>query len=52
MPFESEWFNFLLCRAAFKNFSRPVMYRVLKPGGKALITDLQKDVSKESVKSR
>ena len=52
MLFESEWFDCLLCRAAFKNFSRPVMYRVLKPGGKALITDLQKDVSKESVKSR
>jgi len=56
MPFESEWFNFLLCRAAFKNFTRAVrslqeMYRVLKPGGKALITDLQKDVSKESVKA-
>ena len=48
MPFEKELFDFLLCRAAFKNFSQPVraleeMYRVLKPGGRALIIDLRKD---------
>jgi ubiquinone/menaquinone biosynthesis C-methylase UbiE len=54
MPFEAEAFDFLLCRAAFKNFSRPVraleeMYRVLKPGGHALIIDLRKDASQESV---
>jgi len=54
MPFEPESFDFLLCRAAFKNFSRPVraleeMYRVLKPGGRALIVDLKRDASRESV---
>ena len=54
MPFDPESFDFLLCRAAFKNFTRPVraleeMYRVLKPGGHALIIDLRKDASKESV---
>jgi len=54
MPFENESFDFLLCRAAFKNFSRPAralqeMHRVLKPGGRALIIDLRKDASKESV---
>jgi len=54
MPFETESFDFLLCRAAFKNFSQPVraleeMYRVLKPGGRALIIDLRKDASVESV---
>jgi ubiquinone/menaquinone biosynthesis C-methylase UbiE len=54
MPFESESFDFLLCRAAFKNFTQPVralqeMYRVLKPGGRALIIDLRKDASNESV---
>lgn len=54
MPFEPQSFDFLLCRAAFKNFSRPVlaleeMHRVLKPGGRALIIDLRKDASKESV---
>lgn len=54
MPFENESFDFLLCRAAFKNFSQPLralqeMYRVLKPGGSALIIDLKKDASPESV---
>ncbi len=54
MPFERESFDFLLCRAAFKNFSEPVraleeMHRVLKPGGRALIIDLRRDASRESV---
>jgi ubiquinone/menaquinone biosynthesis C-methylase UbiE len=46
MPFDSDSFDFLVCRAAFKNFSQPVraldeMHRVLKPGGEALIIDLR-----------
>lgn len=54
MPFEDTSFDFLLCRAAFKNFTRPLqalkeMYRVLKPGGRALIIDLRRDTSQESV---
>lgn len=54
MPFENDTFDFILCRAAFKNFAAPLralkeMYRVLKPGGKALIIDLRRDASKESV---
>ena len=54
MPFANESFDFLLCRAAFKNFSQPVralqeMYRVLKPGGSAII-DLRRDASPESVR--
>ena len=54
IPFENESFDFLLCRAAFKNFTQPVralqeMYRVLKPGGRALIIDLRKDASRESI---
>jgi ubiquinone/menaquinone biosynthesis C-methylase UbiE len=54
MPFKRESFDFLLCRAAFKNFAAPLgalreMHRVLKPGGRALIIDLRKDSSKESV---
>ncbi|MGB8593298.1 MAG: class I SAM-dependent methyltransferase [Candidatus Acidiferrales bacterium] len=54
MPFADETFDFLLCRAAFKNFSEPKraleeMYRVLKHGGQALIIDLRRDASKESV---
>jgi len=54
MPFEDGSFDFLLCRAAFKNFAEPVtalreMHRVLKPGGTALIIDLRRDASKESI---
>jgi ubiquinone/menaquinone biosynthesis C-methylase UbiE len=50
MPFESNTFDFIYCRAAFKNFAEPVeaikeMYRVLKPGGTAVISDLRKDAS-------
>lgn len=55
MPFAAESFDFLLCRAAFKNFSEPLraldeMYRVLKPGGKAVIIDLRRDASMESIR--
>lgn len=54
MPFGDETFDFVLCRAAFKNFTEPKraldeMYRVLKPGGKALIIDLRRDASRESI---
>ena len=54
MPFADSSFDFLLCRAAFKNFSDPdgalaEMYRVLKAGGRALIIDLKKDATPESV---
>ncbi|HUE17186.1 MAG TPA: class I SAM-dependent methyltransferase [Planctomycetaceae bacterium] len=54
MPFESDSFDFLLCRAAFKNFSEPLaalgeMHRVLKPGGQALIIDLRRDATRESI---
>jgi ubiquinone/menaquinone biosynthesis C-methylase UbiE len=54
MPFAPESFDFLLCRAAFKNFTEPLpalkeMYRVLKPGGRALIIDLRRDASMQSI---
>jgi ubiquinone/menaquinone biosynthesis C-methylase UbiE len=54
MPFADNAFDFLLCRAAFKNFGQPVralqeMCRVLKPGGLGLIIDLRKDASMESI---
>jgi len=50
LPYPGDVFDFIVCRAAFKNFSRPLvaldeMYRVLKPGGSALIIDLRKDFS-------
>jgi len=55
MPFEDEEFDFLICTSSFKNFSEPViaieeMYRVLKSGGKAWISDLRRDVSKQAIK--
>lgn len=50
MPFESASFNFVYCRAAFKNFGEPIraigeMYRVLRPGGRAVISDLRRDAT-------
>jgi ubiquinone/menaquinone biosynthesis C-methylase UbiE len=54
MPFEPDSFDFLVCRAAFKNFSEPVqalheMHRVLRPGGQALIIDLRSDASAAAI---
>jgi ubiquinone/menaquinone biosynthesis C-methylase UbiE len=54
MPFDADTFDFIVCRAAFKNFTEPVeaireMHRVLKPGGKALIIDLRGDASPEEI---
>ncbi len=54
MPFPDESFDFVVCRAAFKNFADPVgalneIHRVLRPGGKASIYDLRKDASLEAI---
>ena len=54
MPFPKETFDFLLCRAAFKNFADPVgalkeMCRVLKPGGRGLLIDLSRDARPDDV---
>lgn len=54
MPFPKESFDFLLCRAAFKNFADPVgalkeMCRVLKPGGRGLLIDLSRDAQPNEV---
>jgi ubiquinone/menaquinone biosynthesis C-methylase UbiE len=56
MPFESNSFDFICCRAAFKNFSEPVqalaeMYRVLKPGGRAVVHDLRRDTSSDAIQA-
>lgn len=54
IPLPDGMFDFIFCRAAFKNFSAPLraleeMYRVLKPGGHALIIDLRRDSSRQSI---
>jgi ubiquinone/menaquinone biosynthesis C-methylase UbiE len=54
MPFPRGSFDFLLCRAAFKNFADPVgalkeMCGVLKPGGRGLIIDLRRDASQGTI---
>jgi ubiquinone/menaquinone biosynthesis C-methylase UbiE len=54
MPFADETFDFLVCCAAFKNFTEPKlaleeMHRVLRPGGRAFIIDLRRDASRESI---
>jgi ubiquinone/menaquinone biosynthesis C-methylase UbiE len=54
MPFAGHSFDFLVCRAAFKNFAAPdgvltEMHRVLKPGGRGLIIDLRRDASMSDI---
>jgi ubiquinone/menaquinone biosynthesis C-methylase UbiE len=56
IPLEDASFDFIVCRAAFKNFSQPLqalseMHRVLKPGGTALIIDLRKDAPLHDIHS-
>jgi ubiquinone/menaquinone biosynthesis C-methylase UbiE len=55
MPFAAGSFDFVICRAAFKNFTEPVeaireMHRVLKPGGAACIIDLRGDATMEDIR--
>lgn len=54
LPFASCSFDFVFCRAAFKNFSRPLealneMHRVLKPGCGGVVIDLRKDFSPRDI---
>jgi ubiquinone/menaquinone biosynthesis C-methylase UbiE len=54
MPFADDSFDFVVCMAAFKNFSDPVgaldeIHRVLKPGGEASIVDLRKEAAREDI---
>jgi ubiquinone/menaquinone biosynthesis C-methylase UbiE len=54
LPFAAKQFEFVLCRAAFKNFGDPLgslceMHRVLRPGGTALIVDLRNNASDEAI---
>lgn len=54
MPFPAAAFDFIMCTAAFKNFKEPEralgeMRRVLKPGGRALIIDMNRNSSDEQI---
>lgn len=54
MPFRAATFDFVVCMAAFKNFSDPVgaldeIHRVLRPNGRAMIHDLRKEASLEDI---
>src|SRR5262249_35453455 len=54
LPSAADQFDFIVCRAAFKNFSDPVgalreMHRVLRQGGKALIIDMRSDASDKAI---
>jgi ubiquinone/menaquinone biosynthesis C-methylase UbiE len=56
LQYPANAFDFIFCRAAFKNFSRPLaalneIFRVLKPGRDALIMDLRKDFSAQELGS-
>lgn len=56
MPFADATFDFIVCTAAFKNFSDPVgalneMHRVLRAGGNASIFDLRKDASPSEIEA-
>jgi ubiquinone/menaquinone biosynthesis C-methylase UbiE len=55
MPFAADTFDFIVCRAAFKNFGDPVgalreMHRVLRPGGRALVIDMRNDASGKAIR--
>jgi ubiquinone/menaquinone biosynthesis C-methylase UbiE len=54
LPHEAESFDFVVCQAAFKNFTDPAgaldeVHRVLAPGGRASIYDLRKEASLEDI---
>lgn len=55
LPVESASVDFVVCRAAFKNFTEPVkamreMLRVLRPSGTALLIDMRRDVSVDELR--
>ncbi|GAA0374980.1 class I SAM-dependent methyltransferase [Microbispora corallina] len=50
LPLGDRTFDLIVCQAAFKNFGRPVdalneMHRVLRPGGTAVIQDMNRDAT-------
>lgn len=54
IPFPDDSFDFVVCTAAFKNFKEPLraldeMHRVLKPGGAALIVDMDRNAPDQRI---
>ena len=54
LPLPDDTFDFLVCMAAFKNFSEPQksldeMYRVLKTPGTALVIDMNRENTDEDI---
>ena len=55
MPFEASSFDFVISSGSLHHWKKPTqifneIYRVLKPGCRALIFDLRKDVPKEKIR--
>jgi ubiquinone/menaquinone biosynthesis C-methylase UbiE len=55
LPVADGSVDFVVCRAAFKNFAEPLqalreMRRVLRPGGTALLIDMRRDASVEEIR--
>jgi ubiquinone/menaquinone biosynthesis C-methylase UbiE len=54
LPFQDCSFDLVVCQAAFKNFPRPVttldqMRRVLRPGGIAVIDDMNGEATRQDI---
>jgi ubiquinone/menaquinone biosynthesis C-methylase UbiE len=54
MPFGADTFDLAVSQAAFKNFSRPgraleEIHRILRPGGTAVIQDMNRDTSASDI---
>lgn len=56
LPCKDNFFNFIICSAAFKNFKEPIkvlheMHRVLKEGGISLIIDMNHESTAKDIKN-
>jgi ubiquinone/menaquinone biosynthesis C-methylase UbiE len=54
LPFAADSFDLVVCQAAFKNFAQPVvalneMFRVLRPGGTAVIQDMRREATDSDI---
>ena len=56
LPFPDDSFDLVVCQAAFKNFSSPVtaldqIHRVLRPGGEAVILDMNRGATDDDIRA-